>query len=159
MSVFKILSKANLKINIKKSNFCAEKVNFLGQTLYYNFVRPQSDKIQCIVDFPLPESKKKLQSFLGLYRNYVVDYAYLSNRLYDLVKKKSPRKLTWTKDLVNCFENLKLALSQDIKLSHVDSSLPFFLLTDASSYAIRAILGQRQSPECPFLHIQCISKN
>ena len=112
LSVFKILSKANLKINIKKSNFCAEKVNFLGQTLCYNFVRPQSDKIQCIVDFPLPESKKKLQLFLGLsnyYRNYVVDYANLSNISYTLIKKKSPSRLTWTKDLVNCFENLKLA--------------------------------------------------
>ena len=80
--------------------------------LCYDFVCPQSDKIQCIVDFLLPESKKKLQSFLGLYNyyhNYVIDYANLSYRLYALIKKKSPSRLTWTKDLVNCFENLKLA--------------------------------------------------
>ena len=159
--VFRVLRSANLKVNPKKSHFCTEEIDFLGQTLSENFISPQSEKIQSILDFSLPETKRKLQSFLGLcnyYRNYVCNYAELTFHLYDLVKKKSPNKLQWTEQLVEHFDELKLALSSDIKLFHINPSLPFILQTDASSSALGAILGQRLEPNGPVLPIQCISK-
>ena len=48
--------------------------------------------------------------------------------------------------------------SSDIKLYQIDPSLPFILQTDASSYAVGAVLGQRQDPNGPVLPIHCISK-
>ena len=107
--VFETLKSANLKINIKKSHFYAEKIDFLGQTLSEEFVSPQSEKIQAILDFPLPESKKKLQSFLGLcnyYRNYLSNFATLTCNLYNMVKKNTPNKLVWNEFLIKCFNNL-----------------------------------------------------
>ena len=159
--VFKTLLDANLKINIDKSFFGVEEIKFLGQTLDSNFMYPQKDKIEAILDFPLPAIKKQLQSFLGLcnyYRNYLVSYAQLSYRLYDLVKKSCPKRITWTDELICTFNNLKNALSSDIKLSHIDPNLPLILQTDASAFAVGAILGQRLIPNGPVLPITCISK-
>ena len=159
--VFETLKSANLKIYIKKCHFYAEKIDFLGQTLSEDFVSPQSEKIQAILDFPLPESKKKLLSFLGLcnyYRNYLSNFATLTCNLYNMVKKNTPNKLVWNEFLIECFDNLKLALSSDIKLYHIDNALPFIVQTDASSHAVGAILGQRLTPNGPVLPIQCISK-
>ena len=115
-----------------------KKLIFWGQTLSENFISPQSEKVQAILDFPLPESKKKLQSFLGLcnyYRNYVSNFANLTYQLYNMVKKKSPNKLLYNENLIECF----------------------IVQTDASSYAVGAILGQRE-PNGPVLPFQCISK-
>ena len=58
--------------------------------------------------------------------------------------------------MIECFDDLKLALSSDVKLYHVNPSLPFIAQTDASSYAI---LEQRLESNGHVLPIQCISKN
>ena len=152
--VFETLKSANLKVNLKKCHFCVEEIDFLGQISSENFISPQSEEVQA-------ESKKKLQSFLGLcnfYRNYGSNFADLTYQLYNMVKKKSPNKLLWNENLIECFDDLKLALSSDIKLYHVNPSLPFIVQTDASSYAVGAILGQRLEPNGPVLPIQRISK-
>lgn len=159
--VFKILTDANLKVNLKKSHFCVESIDFLGQTLNANFIAPQQDKIDSISNFPLPNTKKNLQRFLGLcnyYRNYVKNYAELAHELYDLVKKNAPKRIIWTDKYIDCFTKLKSALSQDIKLFHLNANLPLILQTDASAFAIGAVLGQRLEPNGPVLPIQCISK-
>ena len=75
-----------------------------------------------------------------------------------MVKKNSPNKLVWNNELIECFDNLKISLSRDIKLYHINPSLPFIVQTDASSQAIGAIIGQRTEPNGPVLPIQCISK-
>ena len=98
-NVFQILSNANLKVNVQKSHFCVESIEFHGRTLNGDFVAPQQDKIDGIINFPLPNTKKNLQSFLGLcnfYRTYVKDYALLSHELFDLVKKNSPKRIVWS---------------------------------------------------------------
>ena len=159
--VFSLLNDANLKINIKKCHFCAESIDFLGQTLSSDVIQPQRDKLDAINNFVLPKTKKQLQSFLGLanyYRNYVRNYAEIACKLYDLVKKSSPKNINWTDEYLSCFENLKSSLSQDIKLYHLDPNKPFILQTDASSYAVGAVLGQRLDSDGPVLPIQCISK-
>ena len=55
-NVFTLLSNANLKINLKKSHFCAESINLLGQTLNSEFVHPQLKKIDAINNFVLPRT-------------------------------------------------------------------------------------------------------
>ena len=160
-NVFSILSNANLKVNLKKCHFCVESLNFLGQTLNFETISPQQSKIDSIVAFPLPGTKKNLQRFLGLcnyYRSYIKNYADLAHELYDLVKKNSPKRIIWTDKYINCFTNLKDALSCDIKLYHVNPDLPYVLQTDASAFAIGAVLGQRETPDGPVLPIQCVSK-
>ena len=160
-NVFTLLSNANLKINLKKSHFCAESINFLGQTLNSEFVHPQLKEFDAINNFVLPKTKKQLQSFLGLcnyYINHVTNYANIASKLYDLVKKSSPKVIVWSDEYLFHFNNLKDALSQDIKLYHVDPNEPFILQTDVSSYAVGAVLGQRLSPNGSVLPIQCISK-
>ena len=43
-------------------------------------------------------------------------------------------------------------------MHHLDPNKPFILQTDASSYAVGAVLGQRLDSNGPVLPIQCISK-
>ena len=102
-----------------------------------------------------------MQRFLGLcnyYRSYIKNYADLAHELYDLVKKNYPKRIIWTDKYINCFTKLKDALSCDIKLFHINPDLPYVLQTDASAFAIGAVLGQRETPDGPVLPIQCVSK-
>ena len=93
-----------------------------------------------------------LRAFLGLcnyYAAYVRMFAELAAPLQEklklpreLGKAGSKHKLEWTQEDLIAFERLKKALVADLELHHVDTTKPFVLKTDASQYAIGAVLEQ-----------------
>ena len=86
-----------------------------------------------------------LKSFLGLtsyYRRFVRSYADVSEPLYRLLRGDA-KEYRWTGDQQRAFEALNKALTEALLLVHPDSTNPFALQTDASDYAIAAILSQR----------------
>lgn len=111
-----------------------------GQTLKPNF-----DKIEAIMKIPLPNTKKKLKSFLGVIsfcRMFIPNASYLSGPLSDLLKKDVKEPLSWSETLRDKFEALKLALTKDSILKLPDINLPFVLRTDASNCGLGAVLLQ-----------------
>ena len=157
--VFTHLNKANLKVNPKKSHFCVKSVEFLGHQLNSDHSSPLNSKLDAINEFPLPKTKKQLRSFLGLcnfYNNYVKNFAFLAQPMYSLLKKNSPKLIKWPDVAINAFDNLKSALSSNVKLFHVDPNKPYVLQCDASEYAISGCLGQILDDK--FRPIQCISR-
>ena len=51
----------------------------------------------------------------------------------------------WTVDEVKAFEKLKEALAKSLSLHHMQVDKPFVLRTDASGYAIGAVLEQEKN--------------
>ena len=59
-------------------------------------------------------------------------------------KKGSKKVLHWTKVEVEAFEKMKAALAKGLSLHHLQVDKPFVLRTDASGYAIGAVLEQEK---------------
>lgn len=76
-NVLQRLSKYNLTIQFDKKEFFQSKLPFLGHIVSCDWLKPNPDKIQAIVDFPVPKTEKEIRQFLGLsgyYRKCIQGY-------------------------------------------------------------------------------------
>ena len=72
--VFQRLSDAKLKLKMQKCSYCRELVQFLGHIVSANGLAAYPAKIQRVVDWPIPTTKREVQQFLGLvsyYRRFI----------------------------------------------------------------------------------------
>lgn len=141
--VFKKLREANFKIQLDKAEFLHKEVAFLGHLVTSQGVKPNPDKIKAIQDFPIPRTQKEIKSFLGLlgyYRKFIRDFAKLTKPLTECLKKGKTIELN--DRYISAFELSKDLLINDPILQYPDFSKPFILTTDASNFALGAILSQ-----------------
>eukprot|EP00804_Cyclotella_cryptica_P026075 CCRYP_013930-RA/>CCRYP_013930-RA protein AED:0.66 eAED:0.59 QI:0/-1/0/1/-1/0/1/0/271 len=64
------LQDANLKVNARKSNFCAIETEYLGYILSRDGIKPQPKKVQSILALTPPKNVKDLRRFLGMVQYY-----------------------------------------------------------------------------------------
>jgi len=134
---------AHLTLSPTKCQFAAAELDYLGHHIGLGRVQPRQKKVEALLTYPAPQSKKQLQSFLGLagyYRKFVPNYAHISSILSDLLKKGS--RFFWTKEADAAFLDLKSRLATQPVLRPPDYALPFCLSVDASDLAIGATLFQ-----------------
>ncbi|KAJ0394727.1 hypothetical protein ATCC90586_002200 [Pythium insidiosum] len=135
-----------LYIKLAKCTFCAEEIPCLGDFIGKDGVRMDPDKIRAIRDWPLPRTKRDLQSFLGTcvyVLRYCPDFAELAAPLTEATKGKTKHEHVALDDHQRqCFAALKSRLSSPPVLAHPDSSLPFHVKMDASDYAVGGYLYQ-----------------
>lgn len=95
--------------------------------------------------FPLPISRKQIKSFLGLlgyYRKFIKDFSKLTKPLTQQLKGKKAVEIS--EEYKNSFEHAKTLLCNDPILQYPDYAMSFILTTDASNYALGAVLSQGQ---------------
>ena len=100
-------------------------------------------KVAAIRDLPPPSNKKETKSFIGLatyFRHSIPDFARTLIPLYLLTK--SSTKFVWTHEEQQAFQKMKAALCSPPCLAYPQFNKPFIITTDASGYAIGAILSQ-----------------
>lgn len=144
--ILKRLSEFNLKIQLDKCEFLKRETEFLGHVITPDGVKPDPSKITKILDWKIPTTQKEIKQFLGLtgyYRRFIRDYAKLAKPLTKYLKKEQNVN-TKDEDYKNGFEKLKLILTSDQILAYPDFNIPFILTTDASNYALGAVLSQIQ---------------
>ncbi|PAA52294.1 hypothetical protein BOX15_Mlig007858g1 [Macrostomum lignano] len=143
---FQKLRHHGLRISLRKCIFAKTEVQYLGFVVSAQGIRPAPSLIEKIKTFPVPQTVKQLQSFLGLanfYRTHIAGYSRVVQPLLSIVKNTSkPNKFVWTNAAQTAFEKLKQLLSTDILLVHPNPRKPYFLHTDASDTAIGAVLSQ-----------------
>ena len=108
---FQIMREAKLTINLMKSEFGKATVKYLGHIVGQGQVRPLDAKIQTIVKYPIPTSRKELARFLGMagyYRNFCLNFSEIAAPLTNLLSKKV--KFVWTDDCQLAFDKVKLLL-------------------------------------------------
>ena len=143
--IFQKLKDARLKIQIEKCYFFRREVQFLGHTVSEDGVRPNSDKIEIIKTWPVPKTEKELKQFLGTigyYRRFIRDFAKMIKPLTQLLRKES--EFQFTSKEIACFEKCKSLLTMDPILAYPDYTKEFILTTDASNFAVGAVLSQGQ---------------
>ena len=106
---------------------------------------PDPSKLTAIKNFPIPKKVKDIQAFIGLagyYRKFIGDFSRIAKPLTKLTKKSE--KFAWAAEQQNAFEALKEKLMTAPVLKYPDFSEEFNVTTDASDYAVGAVLSQGQ---------------
>lgn len=148
--IFKKLAEHNLKVQFDKCSFMKKDTEFLGHVLTSEGMKPNPNKIKCIEEYPLPTTEKQLKGFLGatgFYRKFVKDYAKIAYPMIRYLKKGSKIN-TNDPEYRQAFEILKLNIMKHPILKFPNFNKPFTLFTDASNYAIGAVLTQEGQPVC-----------
>ena len=142
-AVFKRLSEANLTVNLKKCDFAASTLTYLGHQVGKGAVRPLDAKVKDIVDFPAPASRRSLRRFLGMasyYRRFIADFASISAPLTSMLSTKT--KFSWSQDCQESFDALKARLASTPVLCAPDYNKEFVLCVDASDVGTGGVLCQ-----------------
>ncbi|MBW0559292.1 hypothetical protein O181_099007 [Austropuccinia psidii MF-1] len=101
------------------------------------------EKVQQILNWPSPRNLKDLQSFLGFsnfYHHFIKNYLKKSSSLTSFLKEDLCFHLN--EEALRQLHQVKEAFTISPILSHFDSSLPTIVETDASDYALDAVLSQ-----------------
>lgn len=157
--IFKTLENANLKVQIDKCDFLKNEVEFLGFIVSKSGIKTNPLKVKSISEFPIPKTLRDLRSFLGLsgyYRRFICDYAKIAKPLTALLRGKDGRtsksqsklkKITFDECALEAFDKLRNTLiSNEVMLTYPNFEKEFHLTTDASDYAIGAVLSQENRP-------------
>ena len=146
--IFDVLEKKNLKIQIDKCNFLKRETEFLGHVLTKDGMKPNPNKIKVIEKLELPRTERQIKSFLGItgyYRKFIKDYAKVAQPITKYLKK-GVRINTKDPTYIEAFEKLKNLISTHPILRFPNFEKQFTLTTDASNYAIGAVLSQEGHP-------------
>jgi hypothetical protein len=137
------LTGAGFTINVTKCKFGQPEVRFLGHVINENGVAPDPDRITAVLKYPTPKNHKQLRQFLGIcnyHHRFIINYSNYVAPLLPLLRKGTRWK--WDGHKQTAFETLRQQFANSIQLMHPSEDDPFAVYTDASSYAIAAILTQ-----------------
>jgi len=130
----------------EKCLFHQTSIEFLGFVVSHSQISMDPAKVSSILDWPTPTTVKELQRFLGFanfYRKFISDYSAIVLPLTNLTRKNV--LFTWTPREQHAFQTLKTKFTSAPTLSIFDPTKPITVETDASDYALGAILSQ---PDC-----------
>lgn len=94
--VLQCIRDAGLTINplLLKCAVAQGEVEYVGYVIGFGKIKPQVGKVEAIQSFPVPTTKKKVKSFLGLvgwYRKFIPHFAEYSDVLDNLTKITTPQ--------------------------------------------------------------------
>ena len=102
-------------------------------------------KTEVVKEWPVPKTIRDVRAFFGLagyHRRFVPNFACIAGPLHAMVGKG--KRLSWTPKAQQSFDRLKLALTSPSVLAMPTDEGEFVLDTDASEFAIGAVLSQVQ---------------
>jgi len=140
--VLKRLCKASLYDKAEKCEFYSELVEYLAYILSLSGLTISDNKIKIIQDWLEPKKVKDIQSFLGFanfYRRFIFNYLDIVIPLTRLTRKDIPWK--FDSSCQDAFNSLKKAFTSALILTHWISDAQLIVETDASDYALAAILS------------------
>ncbi len=138
--VLQCLLENKLYVKAEKCEFHAESVTFLGHSISTRGIKPDPAKIEAVAKWPVPDSCKVLQRFLGFayfYRRYIRNFGQIAAPLMTLTFTKV--FFRWNQDAQLAFD----ALNSRIVLLVPDPESQFIVEVDASDVGVGAVLSQR----------------
>jgi hypothetical protein len=141
---FNRLRKANVLLKGSKCQFGVTSIDFLGQIVSNQGIRPDPKKITKIQNAPQPKTISELRTFLGMvnyYRKFIPNMSDICEPLNQLLRG-SATKLSWTSQASASFQKCKYVLSSSPILKSPDPTKAFTIYTDASNTGIGAVLTQ-----------------
>ena len=143
--VLEVLRKEKLYAKESKCELFKTEVEFLGHLVGRDGVRMMENKVKAVQDWPTPTRATHVRSFLGTagyYRKFIKDFSAIAAPLTELTKESV--KFDWGHQQEASFRRLKKAIAEGPVLALPDPALPFVVHTDASGFAVGAVLQQDQ---------------
>lgn len=145
-SVFKRLRMHKVTLNPKKCRFGLTSVEYVGHIISADGVSFSKEKREKVLNFPLPQTQKQLQAFLGLvnyFRDHVPQMTEHERPLRDLMDtSKKNFTLVWNTHAEQHFYEAQEMISNCPKLFFVDGNATIVVMTDASDYGVGAYIYQ-----------------
>lgn len=136
------LRRFKLTAHLSKCHFGKDNIKYLGHIITPESNQAPQAHITAIQTFPIPTTKRKLQSFLGTC-NWLREYVPKASEVLDPLYKICTRKpFKWKPEENEVFQTAKDAFSNLQPLSRPVEHLPFVLQTDASHIGLGATLYQ-----------------
>lgn len=142
-SVLALLRQHGLYAKLSKCSFMQDETEFLGHTVSKNGISTSAGLVKAIREWPRPSSIKDVQQFLGLaqfYQTYIKRFAEIALPLSGLLAAGAT--FLWDDDKEQAFLTLKTRISSAPVLRIYDPDLRTTVETDASGFAIGAVLFQ-----------------
>jgi hypothetical protein len=144
--VLTTLQEHQLFVKRSKCAFGEHSVAYLGHVISAGGVATDQQKVQAILDWPVPRSVHVVCAFLGLagyYRWFIRDYGAITAPLTKLLRKEAFR---WSEDAKMAFRALQSALTAAPVLQLPNFDREFIVECDASGSSFSAILHQGTGP-------------
>ncbi|KAK2577718.1 hypothetical protein KPH14_012879 [Odynerus spinipes] len=144
--VLRAIYEEGFRLKFEKCSFAKSEVKYLGHIISKNTVRPTTENLISIRNFPVPDSRKKVRQFLGkvnFNHKYIPNTVRLLEPLHNLLRKNV--EFAWTQDCEEAFTKTKKLLCSQPVLAIYNADAPTVIYTDASIEGLGAVLKQQQS--------------
>jgi len=142
--VLKRLKKNDLFIKPEKCKWKVREIEFLGVVISPREVEMQKEKVEGVLNWPVPQNVKEVQKFLGLtnyYRRFIKDFTRLATLLHILVRKE--QKWKWKREQEEAFERLKAVFTTEPVLAIPDINREIRVEADALDYTMGGVLSTK----------------
>lgn len=133
-----------MKKNPAKGKSIHSEIKYLGHMISKDGIKPDMGKIQKVMNYPRPRNLKQLQAWHGLanyYSKFIKDFSKTMQPIYKLMRKDI--EFVWNDECQEAFDKIKVALTSPPVLAHIEGNHDLELFTDASGFALGAVLEQR----------------
>ena len=142
--LFSRLRRANLTVNLAKSEFGHGRIQYLGYMIGSGTIAPVDAKVESIKNLAVPTTRKGVQKFLGTvgyYRRFCPNFSQVAAPLTDLTSSK--KKFVWTEGGQEAFDKIKGMLTCKPVLKSPNFNEQIHLQVDASETGAGAVLLQK----------------
>jgi hypothetical protein len=102
------LSTAGMRVNISKSKFFAEQIEYLGYWIIRQGIQPMRNKVEAILNIKAPKTRKELRQFIGIVNHYRDMWFCRSELLAPLTSLTSSKvKFEWHSSHQQAFDKIK----------------------------------------------------
>ena len=146
--VLRRLEKNDLFVKPEKCMWKVKEVEFLEVIIGEDRVRMEKEKVQGVIEWPVPKSVKNVQKFLELanyYRQFMKDFARIAKPLHEMTRKET--KWSWGERQQRAFEELKQRFMTEPVLVILDLDKEMRVEADVSDFATGGVLSMKYEDE------------
>lgn len=145
--LFERAQQRGIKFNAAKLQLKLSEVQYMGNIVTADGLRPCPKKTDAIINMPTPTDRPSLMRFLGMVKflsSFLPDESTLTAPLRGLLKKDVP--WYWEHEHDKAVSNIKAALARPTTLHFFDPAKPAVIQTDSSQSGLGSCLLQCARP-------------
>jgi len=142
VKVLKRLEENDLYVKPEKCLWKVDKVNFLGVIMGQGKIKMEEEKVEGVLNWPVPRMVRDVRKFLGLsnyYRWFIKNFAALAKPLNMLTRKDE--KWRWEEAQQKVFKQLKGIFTTRLLLVVLDLNKEFKIEADTSNFVTGGMLS------------------
>jgi hypothetical protein len=147
--ILSVLQREKLFLKLSKCEFGKTSLVYLGYIVGGGELKIDPSKVEVILNWPKPTNVTEVRSFMGetqYWRKFIANFSLIATPLHALASVK--RGFHWGGIQQKAFDTLKVNISKTHVLALPDLQQYFEIQTDASDYAMGAVLMKHRKPIC-----------